>query len=312
MKISPICTRYLAGFTEIKKYKSNNKTETFIAALKVFSYLSIILPVAALSIRYLCGRVSKKTTLSKMDQKVDSNRHKMLPEHDQTQIPMNSLIDKKPLVRTPSASRTPFVPSESPSSLFNDYRLAPPRTPLRSSTFANSTLSFSPIPYNSPFEKQPLHPLNQLDFFITHKDDHPNIEIVYTKRIKNLSCSNFPEETAYLSGTLTAINLDEEIETFAISSIIGGRLTPASPNSSLYKTITDFDLPAKHYEMIRHLLKTQQGQYIEIVVKTTLSNLEYVEEKFSGEDYAVKGDVNGDGNSNSLTIPLGCILGARA
>jgi hypothetical protein len=57
-----LCRSYLNGLPELKNYKDpqQKKTKTFFAAIKIFTYIAVPLPIVALVILAICKKFSKK------------------------------------------------------------------------------------------------------------------------------------------------------------------------------------------------------------------------------------------------------------
>lgn len=80
MQISDVCGKYFNGFHEAYNCKNNDATSNVLAALKIFSYFTLVIPLcfAVLYCASLCGRVCKKESLSPEDQTVSSKAKKIL------------------------------------------------------------------------------------------------------------------------------------------------------------------------------------------------------------------------------------------
>jgi hypothetical protein len=75
MTIEKICNQYLSAYKTIQNYKANTLKDNLLAGFCVLSYLTLVIPIALLTISKLTilyGRVSKKTELTLTDQKVNS------------------------------------------------------------------------------------------------------------------------------------------------------------------------------------------------------------------------------------------------
>jgi hypothetical protein len=68
------CKSYFNGFQEIRAFKENNKVKNFLAALKILSYLTVVIPFVVAGLygsASLYGRMSKKINISSCDQSVN-------------------------------------------------------------------------------------------------------------------------------------------------------------------------------------------------------------------------------------------------
>lgn len=68
MKTSDLCKNYFNGFQEIFSFKNNDAKTNILAALKIFSYFTIVIPLGFAAAASLIGRISKRTHLSPQDQ----------------------------------------------------------------------------------------------------------------------------------------------------------------------------------------------------------------------------------------------------
>jgi O-acetyl-ADP-ribose deacetylase len=81
MKIIEICTHYFNGFQDASNYKKNDIKTNILAALKIFSYFTVLIPlgfVAAYGSASLYGRVSKKQQLFSHDKNMNDQAKKQL------------------------------------------------------------------------------------------------------------------------------------------------------------------------------------------------------------------------------------------
>jgi hypothetical protein len=73
MKVVDVCKNYFNGFQEVSDFRKNDSTKNILAALKVLSYFTVLIPVGfaiAYGAASLYGRVSKKQDLSHHDQSI--------------------------------------------------------------------------------------------------------------------------------------------------------------------------------------------------------------------------------------------------
>lgn len=73
MKIEDFCLDYFNGFKEITNYNKNNAKTNVIAALKILSYVTFVIPLG-FAVTYcaasLCDRVSRKKSLPPLDKDI--------------------------------------------------------------------------------------------------------------------------------------------------------------------------------------------------------------------------------------------------
>lgn len=81
MKITDFCKSYFNGFQDVSNYKKNDSKTNVLAALKILSYFTVIIPLgfaAVYGAASLYGRVSKKEPLSSQDKNVNNQAKKTL------------------------------------------------------------------------------------------------------------------------------------------------------------------------------------------------------------------------------------------
>lgn len=130
MRIPDACKNYFKGFHEISQCKNNTKTKNLLATLKICSYITLIIPVAVLGIGCLYGRISKKSTPSTQDQKVQVQANPILLS---LSLPATTPIAPSFPPQSPPLTQAPSAPSQtsisSSSGLPNPPPLAQPVTP---------------------------------------------------------------------------------------------------------------------------------------------------------------------------------------
>lgn len=149
MKILKLCECYLSGFSYLKNYKDYNNAKKILIAIQIISYLTVVLPTAALIAKSLYGRVKKPSDTTP---KTFSNPIKIV-ENDEGSpeaTPSNSQptststdADSQSQKLTPpssdsSASLPPSTPpSPTPTTPRFSPASSPPLSPPTSSSFAS-------------------------------------------------------------------------------------------------------------------------------------------------------------------------------
>ncbi len=90
MKMTEICTSYFSGFQELFHYKENDRTTNALALCKIVSYFTFCIPLAfaaAYGAASLYGRLSKPSSFSPADQKVQQQAQKTLFNPGQSHSP---------------------------------------------------------------------------------------------------------------------------------------------------------------------------------------------------------------------------------
>lgn len=85
MKVTDFCKSYFNGFHDILNYKKNDAKTNVLAAVKIFSYFTVVIPfgfVVVYGAAFLYGRVSKKEVLSSHDKSVNDKAKIILLKKD--------------------------------------------------------------------------------------------------------------------------------------------------------------------------------------------------------------------------------------
>lgn len=173
MKLSNLCKNYFNGFQQISNFKKNTKGESCLAALKILSYFTLVIPAAVFGIGCLCGRIKKTSTTSKQDQKVkastspifqnDPNNKKTDPIQPKPPTPSplaqpapgstSSVINPSPSAQLPPSAQSAAQPRPSTANPVPRSSLPLPQAPLST---ASSPLATPSQPRVKKNEKDPI------------------------------------------------------------------------------------------------------------------------------------------------------------